>query len=1063
MDATSRPRRLIVTVHGIRTFGQWQERLEALVRARDPDARVLHYKYGYFSSIAFMLPFLRWWVTRRFRSALLTVADDEPWTRVDVVAHSFGTHLVGWGLHGIPREKRPRVHTLILAGSVLKPTFPWPELTENGVHRVVNDCGTRDTVLVLNQATVLFSGMAGRVGFAGMNHDRFRNRFFAHGHSGYFVSGGRSDDAFMSRWWLPVLLADERVEVPEDPRDASAAQGVASFVLNNAEPIKLALVAAPFALLALVYFRLYDDADRERAHARSRLTALQVRDAERRADAGDVATAMLWYVEALRTSIAEPRDAAEERDQRVRLATARGQLPRLALVLTPDDAPRAARLDPAGDALALAEGETVRVWDVDAGSVRTPPITHASRVNAVAFGADGALLATASSDRTARVWDARTGVAVTPPFEHDAGVNGVAFCADDTRVLTTADRSPDGRWRVRVWDARTGAAVGAPASHDGELGAAELARDGTRAAAIFEDGTTLVWTPGEDADGLVIEAAARTRGGRPTLAFDAAGERLATCSGWQVETWDARTGARIGGPWIPGRTCRLVDLDVDGAMTVDGEGNVELWGGDVAGPLWGRERHGLGPAAVVEWSRPTAGARCMMLIARADDVVRVWQMRIETPRTALLRHTGAVRSAFVADSGRRAVTIDAGGVVRVWDLGLVRGIVLEHAAASGGGGEQHASFTRDGARVMTWANGASVAHVWDAASGERVLDLPHDEPLDHAALSADGARVVTAAKDGAARVWDARTGEAIGEPRPHPRPVRCAAFSPDGRRLVTGCDDGMVRVWDAAQVGEPLATIEVGPEILVAAFGLDGRTLLVAGGVVARLYDATSGARITTGDIRDESGVWHAALSDDGRLIATAGMDGEARVWDAVSGEPITPALRLSGLSAGASYENRVERCAFSPDASLLATSTRYGSAYVWDARTGVLAAPPLPDGGACVAFSPDGRWIATGGGSGIARVWNARTGAAITPPLLHDDAVTSLELDARGERLLAGSLDGEARVWDLRPDSRDADAIARAAELDASRRVDASGGVVELSIEELRARAAPGTNSPGR
>ena len=332
MDVSSRPRRLIVTVHGIRTFGQWQERLESLVRARDPDARVLHYKYGYFSSVAFMLPFLRWWVTRRFRRALLTIADDEPWTRIDVVAHSFGTHLVGWGLHGIPRGKRPRIHTLILAGSVLKPTFPWPELTEDNVGRVVNDCGTRDGVLVLNQAFVLFSGMAGRVGFAGMSYDRFRNRFFAHGHSDYFVRDGRADDAFMRRWWLPVLFADKRLEMPEDPRGGSAAHGVAAFLLNNSEPIKLALVATPFALLALVYFQLYDDANRERAQARRRLVDLHVATAERRADEGDVATAMLSYVEALRTSAADPDDALDERDQRVRLATASRELPELAFL-----------------------------------------------------------------------------------------------------------------------------------------------------------------------------------------------------------------------------------------------------------------------------------------------------------------------------------------------------------------------------------------------------------------------------------------------------------------------------------------------------------------------------------------------------------------------------------------------------------------------------------------------------------------------------------------------------------------------------------------------------------
>src|SRR5690242_10798875 len=125
MDSPQAQRRLIITVHGIRTFGNWQERLEALVHEREPGARVQHYKYGYFSSIAFMLPFLRWWVTRGFRRALAATCASSGSDRIEIVAHSFGTHLVAWGLHGIPRERRPKIDTLILAGSVLKPTFPW--------------------------------------------------------------------------------------------------------------------------------------------------------------------------------------------------------------------------------------------------------------------------------------------------------------------------------------------------------------------------------------------------------------------------------------------------------------------------------------------------------------------------------------------------------------------------------------------------------------------------------------------------------------------------------------------------------------------------------------------------------------------------------------------------------------------------------------------------------------------------------------------------------------------------------------------------------------------------
>ena len=99
--------RIVVTVHGIRTFGQWQERLEALT---PPEAGIEfnHYHYGYFSVVAFISPLLRWLVTRSFRKALLAVAAKNPEARLDIVAHSFGTHLAAWRSWESPRQSAQR-------------------------------------------------------------------------------------------------------------------------------------------------------------------------------------------------------------------------------------------------------------------------------------------------------------------------------------------------------------------------------------------------------------------------------------------------------------------------------------------------------------------------------------------------------------------------------------------------------------------------------------------------------------------------------------------------------------------------------------------------------------------------------------------------------------------------------------------------------------------------------------------------------------------------------------------------------------------------------------------
>jgi len=244
-------RHLIITVHGIRTFGQWQERLEALLkRGAHPGERleVVHYKYGYFSAFAFLSVALRWVAVRRFRAELLSLTR-EPCTRVDIVAHSFGTYLVARALYSLRRVPGLRVNTVILAGSVLPSRFPWRRLVPDRVGRVINECGVKDNILLLSQAIPLL-GMAGRVGFNGMTSENLRNRFFAFGHSGYFLSGGRPAETFMAARWQRLLLDETEVPLIDERPDGKFV-GLEAFLLNNAAPAKVCVYSSLFLLLTI--------------------------------------------------------------------------------------------------------------------------------------------------------------------------------------------------------------------------------------------------------------------------------------------------------------------------------------------------------------------------------------------------------------------------------------------------------------------------------------------------------------------------------------------------------------------------------------------------------------------------------------------------------------------------------------------------------------------------------------------------------------------------------------------------------------------------------------------
>ena len=67
------------------------------------------------------------------------------------------------------------------------------------------------------------------------------------------------------------------------------------------------------------------------------------------------------------------------------------------------------------------------------------------------------------------------------------------------------------------------------------------------------------------------------------------------------------------------------------------------------------------------------------------------------------------------------------------------------------------------------------------------------------------------------------------------------------------------------------------------------------------------------------------------------------------------------------------------------------------------------------VAFSPDGKRVVTGSADNTARVWDL-SGATPAATVLegHRDRVSSVAFSPDGKRVVTGSLDKTARVWDL-------------------------------------------------
>jgi WD40 repeat protein len=172
--------------------------------------------------------------------------------------------------------------------------------------------------------------------------------------------------------------------------------------------------------------------------------------------------------------------------------------------------------------------------------------------------------------------------------------------------------------------------------------------------------------------------------------------------------------------------------------------------------------------------------------------------------------------------------------------------------------------------------------------------MVHKQPINQIRFSPDGRKLLVAGGEtrrivGEARLWDVASGQPLGPALEITGAVHTAEFSPDGKTFATG--SFQLILWDVA-TSRKIWTAPSTSSARYLAFTSDGRKILASQleENAARLYDARTGEPITP-LLRDRSELASTALSSDGRLVITNSSDHTTRLWDTSLGLPLGPDL----------------------------------------------------------------------------------------------------------------------------------------------------------------------------
>lgn len=428
------------------------------------------------------------------------------------------------------------------------------------------------------------------------------------------------------------------------------------------------------------------------------------------------------------------------------------------------------------------EDATIRVYNSSWSQLWSTTTAHSTNVTAVAFSADGSLLATASLDQTIKVWSTSAWTLRQTLTGHAEGVNAVAFSPDGQKIVSGC---VDGT--IKVW-AVSGECLVTIVGHALPVTGAVFSSDGRRVVSASEDSTIRLWSTNG--------SAVCTLGGQShclgPVVFSPDGRLCASAGDEQtIQVRNGSDGTLVS--LLPGHTDFVSSLafSPDSTKLASGGGPLEptikLWrisDGALLSTL-GATTNGV---MALAWSPDGT-----TLASGGDSVeqsIKLWSAIDGGLRRTLSGHTNGVTAlAFSSDGNLLA----SGGrrfehVVKVW---AVTNGTLFRSLAGHANNIEAVAFAPDDNSLASGSSGPNSLKVWRLSDSSARNLGTGTNPVTAVAFSPDGSTLASSDRE-SIKFWNVASGTVRETVTQNAYGVTSVAFSPNGNFFVYGREDATV-------------------------------------------------------------------------------------------------------------------------------------------------------------------------------------------------------------------------------------------------------------------------------